>query len=493
MMTKRVAVIGGGLGGLSGAIYLARWGFQVDLYEQNKRLGGKMGEWQSGGFRFDTGPSLLTMPFVIKDLFESTPLDLNDTLQLVPIDPVCRTFFSDSSSLDTFVDKHKMRKAMNEFSPQNTEQFDKFLNYSKRIYDITNDLFVTHPVHELSTLSKVKTWTSMLRFWQIDPFRTVHQSTNRFFNDKRLVQLFDRYATYNGSNPFKAPATLNIIPYVEFGLGSYYIKDGMMKLVYALEKLANHLGVNIHLNSRVECIEHDNRSVQGIKINNEFIPYHNVLCNADVVDTFRHLIKNFAKQTRQYEKLEPSLSGLVFLWGIDRSFPQLAHHNIFFSDDYELEFRQLFDSKTAPMDPTVYLSITSKTDPNHAPERNENWFVLANMPYLTKDQDWNQLIAQTKITILRKLEGFGLNIHKHIVTEKQISPPDFQALYGSNKGSIYGISSNSPSMAFRRPANRFRGLKGLYFAGGSAHPGGGIPLTLLSGKMAAALLHKYTP
>jgi phytoene desaturase len=488
-MNKRVAVIGGGLGGLSGAIYLARLGYQVDLYEQNQQVGGKMGEWQSSGFRFDTGPSLLTMPFVIEDLFESSSVDLRDTvLPFIPIDPVCRYFFPDSSILDTFVDREKMRNAVNAFSPQSAEQIDQFLNYSKRIYDITHDLFVTHPVHELSTLFKIKTWTSLLRFWQIDPFRTVHQSTKRFFDDDRLVQLFDRYATYNGSNPFQAPATLNIIPFVEFGLGSYYVKGGMIKLIHALENRAKYLGVNIHLNRRVERIEHNDESVKGLSVNNTFIPYSNILCNADVVDTFTRLVK----KKHKYDKLEPSLSGLVFLWGIDRSFPQLAHHNIFFSDDYEQEFRQLFNTKTAPLDPTVYVSITCKSDPSHAPEGNENWFVLVNMPYLTKDQDWSRIAVQTKKTILSKLEKYGLAIKNHIVTEKQISPPDYQTLYGSNKGSIYGISSNTPSMAFRRPANRYKGLKGLYFAGGSAHPGGGIPLTLLSGKMAAELLHKYS-
>ncbi len=486
-MTKPVAVIGGGLGGLSGAIYLARLGYQVDLYEQNQELGGKMDEWKSNGFRFDTGPSLLTMPFVIEDLLA----DLRDAVPFVPIEPVCRYFFPDSSILDTFVDREKMRNAVNAFSPQSAEQLDPFLKYSKRIYDITHDLFVTHPVHELSTLYKIKTWTSLLRFWQIDPFRTVHQSTKRFFDDDRLVQLFDRYATYNGSNPFQAPATLNIIPYVEFGLGSYYIKGGMIQLVHALEKLAKQLGVSIHLNSRVDRIEHNKESVQGISLDSTFIPYSNILCNADVVDTFKHLLKDLKKKN-SYENLEPSLSGMVFLWGIDRSFPQLAHHNIFFSDDYEQEFRQLFDHKTAPLDPTVYISVTCKSDPQHAPEGNENWFVLVNMPYLTKDQDWSQLTVQTKKTILCKLEKFGLDIKNHIVTEKQISPPDYQTRYGSNKGSIYGISSNSPSMAFRRPANRYKGLKGLYFAGGSAHPGGGIPLTLLSGRMAAELLHKYS-
>ncbi|RQW07090.1 MAG: phytoene desaturase, partial [Calditrichaeota bacterium] len=349
-------------------------------------------------------------------------------------------------------------------------------------------VFLFTPLHEIRKLARPSLLKKILKLHRIDPLKTVHQAVTGFFSDQRLVQLFDRYATYNGSNPYTAPATLNIIPYVEFRLGGFYISGGMYRLVEALSKLALQSGVEIHTNTRVGKIRHLNSRVAGVSVNNEFIKADYILSGADVVETFSQLIDNFRKEAKKLEKLEPSLSGMVFLWGIDRQFPQLAHHNIFFSDDYRKEFAQIFNEKRVPDDPTVYISITSKTDSEHAPAGSENWFVLLNMPYLASAQNWEEEKNRMRNVILEKLYRHGLDVASHIVLEKVLTPEDFYHLYASNKGSIYGISSNSRLTAFRRPANRNRSIEGLYFAGGSAHPGGGIPLVLLSGKMAAELL-----
>ncbi len=486
-MAKPVAVIGGGLAGLSGAIHLARAGCNIDLFEQTDRLGGKMNETQQQGFRFDTGPSLLTMPFVIDELFSSAGFQRQELLTLAPIQPMCRYFFADGYQLDADSDAVKMEQAVAQLSPMDRGQFDRFMAYSRTIYEATAEVFLFTPIHEWKKLVHKRHLPTLLKLPSIDPWRTVHGGVKRFFHDERLVQLFDRYATYNGSNPYQAPATLNIIPYVEYGLGGFYIKGGMYRLVEALEQVAQALGVRIHLDQPVQEIVTQNRRVAGVRVNGELMHTDRVLCNADVVTAFNRLLPGFARERRKLNRLEPSLSGMVFLWGVQQRHPQLVHHNIFFSADYQREFEQIFRERRAPDDPTVYVAITSRFDAGDAPAGAENWFVLVNMPYLSPDAA-EPNVESVRRSVLEKLKRNGVDLSGRISCETVITPTDLQQRYGGNCGSIYGISSNSRSMAFRRPANRSRAVRGLYFAGGACHPGGGIPLVLLSGKIAADLI-----
>ena len=252
MENKTVAVIGSGLGALSGAIRLARLGFSVQLFEKNRKIGGKVNEVVLGGYRFDTGASLLTMPFVIDELFDFAGFTRSDYLDFVPIDPICRYFFPDGSVMDASADKGKMKTAIAELSPDDVEGYERFLKYAERIHALTSEIFMFTPIHEFRKLLKPRHFQTLFRLHQIDPFRTVHQSVSRFFSDSRLVQLFDRYATYNGSDPFQAPATLNIIPYIEYGLGGYYVKGGIYRLIDALAAIARELGVQIRTSARVE-------------------------------------------------------------------------------------------------------------------------------------------------------------------------------------------------------------------------------------------------
>jgi len=489
-MSKRVLVIGAGLGALSGALRLAKTGFDVTLFEKNAVVGGKLNEKKLGGYRFDTGPSLLTMPFVIDELFEFCGFNRKDFLDFVPVEPICRYFYPDGARLDASSDVEKMKREIARLSPRDAGVYENFLAYAERIYKLTADIFLFSPIHEFAEILQWRNLPTLLRLPQIDPLRTVHGSISRFFKDPRLVQLFDRYATYNGSNPYRAPATLNVIPYVEYVLGSYYIRGGMYRLAEALLSLAHQLGVKIHTTASVEKILHDGQRVNGIQVNGKKIAADFVLCGQDVVVAHNELIDGFEKHREKLNRLEPSCSGLVFLWGVKKQHPELAHHNIFFSADYQKEFEQIFDEKRTPDDPTIYIAITSKSDPAHAPAGGENWFVLLNMPYLANGLRWSDEKIKIKEIVLNKLRRMGFDVANNIGAEAIITPEDFFQYYRSNRGSIYGISSNSKSTAFQRPANRSRELRGLYFAGGSTHPGGGIPLVLLSGKIAAALLAK---
>ncbi|MBN2030591.1 phytoene desaturase [bacterium] len=491
-MVKQVAVIGGGMGGLSGAIRLARMGFKVFLYEKNEMLGGKMGRIQEEGFTFDTGPTLLTMPFIIEELFQFVDSHMTDKIQLAPIDPVCRYFFNDTEPFDASSDIEIMNQNINQLFHGESENYIRFLRYAERIYKKTSPLFIFSPIHEIRINLFWQYIKNVFTLYQIDPLRTVHQSVKRYFQDPRLIQLFDRYATYNGSDPYRAPATLNVIPYVELGLGGYYIKGGLYRLVEILVEIAEKHNVHIHTGKKVERILHDNHRVKGVQIDGEKMNTDIVLCNGDVVVCFNDLIKGFSKTTNRLNRLEPSLSGMIFFWGIQGCYSQLKQHNIIFSQNYKKEFTQLFQDQIPPDDPTVYISISSKQDHHHAPEGCENWFVMINMPYLYNDskaETWQ--IEQIRHTILQKLKRYDLDIEKKIQFERTITPQDIAAQFYSNHGSIYGISSNTIRSAFKRPSNRNRQLRGLYFAGGSAHPGGGVPMCMLSGKFAAELINEF--
>ena len=488
MANKRVTVIGGGLGALSGAIRLARLGFSVQLFEKNPKIGGKVNEVVLEGYRFDTGASLLTMPFVIDELFDFAGFKRSDYLDFVSIDPICRYFFSDGSVMDASANRAKMKVAIEQLSLDDAKAYERFLKYAERIHALTAEIFMFTPIHQLKKLLKPRHLRTLFRLHQIDPFRTVHQSVSRFFSDSRLVQLFDRYATYNGSDPFQAPATLNIIPYIEYGLGGYYINGGIYRLIDALKSVACKLGVQIHTLAEVEKICGDGKRISGLQVNGEKVASDYILCGADAVVVHNELIDGHQKQRKKLNRLEPSLSGMVFLWGVRAKHPKLAHHNIVCSSDYDAEFKQIFKHRQVPDEPTIYIAITSKADAEHAPADSENWFVLLNMPYLSLGQVWERETVRMRSVVLDKLKQLGFDIADQIEVEQVYTPEDFSQLYASNQGSIYGISSNSKTTAFKRIPNRSRMLHGLYFAGGSVHPGGGIPLVILSGKIAATLI-----
>lgn len=487
---KKVTVIGGGLGGLSAALRLAAHGFKVQLYEKTDSLGGKMNLLQRDGFTFDTGPSLITMPFVIRELFQYCGAELTDYMEFEPIDPLCRYFFSDGSILDTTSNIENMRKCLASIDKKDADQFKSFIEYSQNLYNLTADVFLYSPIHELFRTLRLKNIPLLFKIGKLDAFHTVHERVASYFNDPRTIQLFDRYCTYNGSDPYRAPATLNIIPYVEYGLGGYYIKGGLYQLIRSMEKLAESLGVDIITNAPVEKILHQ-KETKRIQVNGDTIKTDIIVCNADVVTAYHQLIHPAFHYRDKLASFEPSLSGLLFFWGVHGQHSQLQHHNIFFSKNYFKEFETLHDFK-APEDPTIYVAITSKRNKGHAPDGYENWFVLLNMPYLA-GQDWQKIITSMRKVTLDKLKRHGFDIQDKIEYEHVFSPPDFYNQYGSNKGSIYGIASNDRNMAFKRPPNRSRHMKGLYFAGASSHPGGGVPLVLLSGKHAADLIiQRYT-
>ena len=453
---KKAAIIGSGIGGISAAIYLITKGIEVDIFEKNSVPGGKIGEVKAGDFRFDTGPSLLTMPYVINDLFIAANEKIEAHIKLIKLKTICRYFYDKETVIDSKEDIKEMQESLALLSQEDAKRYPEFLDYSKKIYDLSSDVFLFEPFQELSNIFRLRNLKLLFKLRNLDSSRTMADAVNSYFDDYRIQKLFNRYATYNGSDPYKAPATLNIIPHVEYSMGSYYIKGGIYRLVEALAGIIIKNGGKIYLNKEVEKIIVRGGKAVGIKVDGEDLYYDYVISNSDVAFTYNKLIDGYLKKKKKINNLEPSLSGIIFLWGINKKLPELEHHNIFFSSDYEKEFNCIFNKKQIPEDPTIYISATSKEDPAHAPE-GENLFVLLNMPHLNNEIDWKTDKHKVKEQVLNKLKKFNIDVSDSIVFEKIITPKDLEIMFHSNRGSIYGVSSNNKYTAFLRQRNRKQG------------------------------------
>lgn len=491
-MQKKVAVIGAGLGGLAVAARLAYAGFLVDVYEANNAVGGKAGLLKKDEFRFDTGPSLITMPFVFENLFTDVGEKIEDHLVLKKLDILTKYFYPDKTILNAYSDIEKFAVELGEKTDENPLRLIKYLKNCERIYNITSRVFLEKPLDELSTYANLHTLKSILQLWKIDALRTMNRTHKRFFTDTKVQQIFNRYATYNGSSPYKAPATLNIIAHVENTLGGFYCEGGVYEIPKALERLCMKKGVRFHFNTKVDRIAINRNKLQGIYVQDTFIPYNIVISNSDVKNTYKNLIpdsRGFYPEV--YKRSEPSSSVVVFNWGVKGNFPQIDIHNILFSANYKQEFEEIFDKKVYPSDPTIYINISSKYCTSDAPEGCENWFVLVNVPYNQGNLGIKSEVEKLRRIIHDKVRAvLDIDLKDRIVCEDILTPVDIEEKTSSIHGSLYGLSSNSRLTAFFRQQNRSGKYKGLYFVGGSAHPGGGMPLVLLSGKITADLIQK---
>lgn len=487
MPQQKALVIGAGIAGIATAIRLAVKGYAVEVFEANAYAGGKLSEFkQEGWYRFDAGPSLFTMPQYVDELFTLAGKSPAQYFSYQKLDVVCHYFYPDGTHIKAYADPQEFAAEANTQTGEPTANIQKYYRNSNRIYDITNHVFLEQSLHRLKTYLSKQTVKSILRLFQIDAFRTMHQANQSFFQDKRLVQYHDRYATYNGSNPYKAPATLNIIPHLEQNFGAYFPDGGMYSITSSLVKLAQDLGVQFHYGQSVDEIVVQGKKAEGVMVKGALHSADVVVSNMDVWFTYRKLLKNHPRLfPENILNQERSSSALIFYWGIKQQFPQLDLHNIFFSANYEAEFKAIWNEKNIYHDPTVYLNISSKFQPTDAPEGCENWFTMINVPANT-GQDWDKLIAEARQNIIQKLSvQLGQDIAPLIVNESILDPRSIERKTSSYQGSLYGTSSNSQFAAFLRHANRSSKVGNLYFCGGSVHPGGGIPLALLSAKIVA--------
>lgn len=489
-MQKPIIIIGAGIGGLSAAIRLAAAGRRVIIYEQNETVGGKMNQVCAGGFRWDTGPSVITMRPVLEDLFAAAGRRLTDYLTLLRVEPLTRYFYPDGVVLDATRDLARMAEQIAALDERDVEGYLAYLAYVARLHRLTGPTFI---------YDEPPTWRSLLKVpptqaLQIDGLRKMDTAIRSFVRSPYLRQLLGRFATYVGASPYLAPATLNVIGHVELTGGVWYPQGGIYTIAQALARLAGELGVELHTGCPIQKIALDGQQVQGVVLPDGALQVAEaVIANVDVSTVYQNLLPPGTISLARYRQLtefDPSCSGFILLLGLNRSHPNLAHHNIFFSGDYPGEFADIFERGVPPAEPTIYVAITAKTDPDHAPPGDENWFVLVNAPPLGPAFDWTTQAAAYRDLVLARLAHFGLNLRNAIQVEHRLTPLDLARQTGAWRGALYGLSSNSPWTAFRRPANRARDVRGLYFAGGTTHPGGGVPMVMLSGQVTAGMVLK---
>ncbi len=485
---KKAIVIGSGIAGLAASIRLAVKGFEVTVFEKNSYPGGKLSAFSLQGFRFDAGPSLFTMPQFVEELFELAGKKTNDYFEYVKHDTACHYFFEDGTFLPFKSEINELLEVVQKTLKIDSSPLKKHFQKSSFIYDKTHEAFLEKSLHKTKTYFSKAVLKCLSNAHRLHLFTSMHQVNAKKLNHPKLIQIFDRYATYNGSNPYQAPGILNIIPHLEHGFGTYFPTKGMHSITESLVKLAQDLGVKFEFNQEVKEILHDKKKVLGIKTTSGEYLSELVFCNSDIRPAYKNLLPNL-KIPKQVNKQEPSSSALIFYLGIKKEFPQLDLHNIFFSENYQEEFDTIFNKKNVSEDLTIYIHISTKIVKSDAPEGQESWFVMVNVPS-NCGQNWGEIRKRTRQNVIKKLNRMlQIDLEELIVVEEYLDPIRIEERTSSFAGALYGASSNDRMAAFFRHPN-FSKINGLFFVGGSVHPGGGIPLCLLSAKIATNFVKK---
>ena len=498
--SERIAVVGGGLGGLAAACTLAARGHDVALFERNSWAGGKAAVLERDGFRFDMGPTILTLPSVLARISAEAGRDLSDYLDLVPLDPQWRCFYSDGSVLDLVADTEAMASRLAAFSryANDADGYRRFMSWSQQLHEISRRFFFYRNVGSIrDTFSAQGMFDArVLRdLWALRMGRTVAESVRSHIRDPRVAQMVDHFTQYVGSCPESSPAVLCGIAHMQTDEGIWYPRGGIRAVPQALLTLARELGVQIHSDKQVRRISVRDRTATDVETDDgERYPVSAVVSNSDVIRTHGELLETTPAGRRFIDrnKREPACSGVVLYLGLRQRYDQLLHHGFAFSQDPHEEFDAIYRRGEPAQDPTCYICAPARTDPHVAPPGGEALYVLVHTPYLRPHHDWKKMIRPYRDVIIRKLaRTCGLeDLEQRIVTEDVLTPEDIERRYHCWKGAIYGLASHGRMLGAFKPANRSADIHNLYFAGGSVHPGPGIPMVLMSGWIAADVLHR---
>lgn len=489
---KRVVVIGAGLGGMTAAIQLARAGYSVDLLEKNGNVGGKLNLLQEAGFSFDLGPSIFTLPQIFRPVFEGDGKTLEDYITLERVDPQWRNFFEDGTIVDLWEDASTMRSQLERLGDDAVEDYQRFRQYSRLQYEIVNRGYFEQGLD---------TFWDFVKFYGIkdgrglDYMHTMSFGIAKRVRNRYLCEIFEYFIKYVGSSAYDAPAFMNLMPAIQLEYGLWYVRGGLYNLAQAFERRLEETKVRVHLNTRVTEIGKDGARVTGVHGQRQdgsilTLTADYVISNMEVIPANEQLLREPKRVLKRLARFEPSCSGIVLHLGLNKIYPQLAHHNFFYSSDQKRHFHRVFREKQLPDDPTIYLVAPTRTDPSQAPEGCDNIKILPHIPYRNDLHPYTrQDYVSLKNLCLEKLERMGLtDLRKHIIVEDFWAPFDIEEKYLSNRGSIYGVVSDMrKNFAFKAP-KRSPNYRNLFFVGGSVNPGGGMPMVTLCGQHVARLV-----
>lgn len=503
-MSARIVVIGAGLGGLAAACTLAARGHAVTVYEKNPWLGGKACVLSEQGFTFDMGPTILTLPSVLRRIFSEAGKKLEDYLPMTRLDPQWRSFFSDGTVLDLNENLAAMKQTLQAFTGEtkSAEGYEKFLAFSKRLHNISDRFFFWRSIGSIWDMLQWRTMFQPAMLGDVLAMRmgkTVAECVRSHVPDARVAQMLDHFTQYVGSAPDASPAVLCGIAHMQTDEGIWYPAGGTAAVPKALAKLAGELGVEFRSGVGIERIQLDARgtAVGVVTDTGETIPARAVVSNCDAVRTHRELLAGTTaeKKFEKRRKYEPACSGVVLYLGLRERYEHLLHHNFVFSHHPETEFEEIYREGIPAADPTCYVCAPARTEPGVAPPGGEALYILVHTPYLRPGQDWTKLLPDYRRVILKKLaDTAGLHdIESRIVVERSLTPQDIHERYRVLNGAIYGLASHGRYFGAFKPGNRQKNVRGLYLAGGAAHPGPGMPMVLMSGWIAADALHSDRP
>lgn len=485
---KHIAVIGAGLAGLATAIRLRKKGFRVTVFERNATYGGKLAAFTAGSFRWDKGPSLFTSPEQVDELFTLCEKNPGDYFRYLRHEKSCTYFFKDKSVVTFSGDHQKLKEELTQrFNAEVAYKALTYLDRSEETYKRIGDFFIDNPPVGLKDLFRKDLIIRYPHFLTAKLRKTLHQYNHASLKEPKLVQIFDRFGTYNGSNPFKMSGLYSMIPHLEGNTGTYFPERGMRDIADAVYELALSAGVQFRFDTHLDTV----RMIDlGYQLAGTFgtVNADTVVCAMDHLPFYRDLLHD-EKLFNHYSKQERSSSGLVFYWGIKEAIPELGLHNIFFSENYREEFEQIFKEKKLPDDPTIYIHISSVVNPQDAPEGGQNWFVMVNTPAgVTPSREAEDRI---KAHVFERIwHQFGVDLQARLVCERSWNASSIEAETGSYLGALYGASSNGKLAALKRHGNVSKKYPNLYFVGGTVHPGGGIPLVLKSAKIVSELIER---
>jgi diapolycopene oxygenase len=493
----RIGVVGAGLGGLAAACTLAARGHQVVLFDKNPWLGGKAAVLKEDGYRFDMGPTILTVPSVLARVFAEAGREMSDYLDLVRLDPQWRCFFDDGSVLDLRDGEEATAEAIRGYAPGSEAGYRDFMAMSRKLDEVSNKFFLWRPVEDIRDTLDLRRNMDLATLRDVLALRmgsTVAQQIRKRIPDARVAQMLDHFVQYVGSSPYNAPAVLCSIANMQTEGGVWYPMGGTGAVPEGLARLASALGVDIRPGVEVTRVLSEGGRVSGVETETgERVPLGAVVSNMDSVRTYRELVggQPAARFARRWKR-EPACSGVVLYLGLDRAYDHLAHHDFIFSRDPEEEFEWIYRRGEPAPDPTCYLAAPARTDRSVAPPGGEALYVLVHTPYLRPHHDWDMMLPAYRQTILDKLKRCaGLrDIEARIRVERHLTPQDIHDRYRVLDGAIYGLASHGRFFGAFKPGNRSRDLAGLYLAGGSAHPGPGMPMVLMSGWIAADALDR---
>jgi len=482
---RTVLVIGAGIGGIAAAARLARAGYRVRVVEKCEKSGGRCGQMTVQGHRFDTGASLFLMPELYAETYSALGERMEDHLDLRRIDPTYHLYFQDDTQFQLTSDLHKMRSQVEAIEPGSFERLLHYLGEGHRHYELSLPGLINRDFRSLPDFINPR---MMLLFLQLKAFTQHAGYASRFFKTPKLQMAFTFQDMYMGLSPYESPATYSLMQYTELSDGLYYPMGGMYRISETLTAIAEKLGVEFRYNAPVEKILVDRKRATGVVLSDgQTLTADIIVANADLGYVYRSLLPDEDAADR-IDRKEYGCSTLMFYWGLDKPYPQLGPHNLFFSGDYRQGFEDIFKGLTMPEQPNFYIHAPARFDPSAAPAGGDSLYVAVPVGHINEQapQDWSALQKQARAFVLQRLSGLGMtDLESHIRAEVSFAPPDWKDRYNLTRGSAHGLSHKLTQMAYFRPHNRHSRYHNLYFVGASTHPGTGVPTVLVSAKLTA--------